>query len=79
MILVHVSAIGKDKTHMNIVVTGHVNHHWASDLSKKEAAEMNNRSFKYAWVFDKLKAVLEGAKLFRVVCIHQRSVFTNTL
>ncbi|VAI12830.1 unnamed protein product [Triticum turgidum subsp. durum] len=49
------------------------------ERSKKEAAEMNNRSFKYAWVFDKLKAVLEGAKLFRVVCIHQRSVFTNTL
>ncbi|EMS58280.1 hypothetical protein TRIUR3_02399 [Triticum urartu] len=29
------------------------------ERSKKEAAEMNNRSFKYAWVFDKLKAVLE--------------------
>jgi len=26
---------------------------------EKEAAEMNKRSFKYAWVFDKLKAECE--------------------
>ena len=27
-----VSAIGKDKTHINILVIGHVDHHWPSDL-----------------------------------------------
>ncbi|MCO5591701.1 hypothetical protein L7F22_045692 [Adiantum nelumboides] len=33
-----------------------VHHHWASE---KEAAEMNKRSFKYAWVLNKLKVECE--------------------
>ncbi|XP_037467125.1 uncharacterized protein LOC119339044 [Triticum dicoccoides] len=30
--LLGVSPIGKDKTHINILVIGHVDHHWPSDL-----------------------------------------------
>ena len=30
--LLGVSSIGKDKTHINILVIGHVDHHWPSDL-----------------------------------------------
>jgi elongation factor 1-alpha len=73
--------MGKEKSHINIVVIGHVdsdkwqvNHYWPPDLQawryrqacdrvierfEKEAAEMNKRSFKYAWVPDKLKAERE--------------------
>nr|KJB76560.1 hypothetical protein B456_012G094600 [Gossypium raimondii] len=68
--------MGKEKTHINIVVIGHVDSgkstttgHLIYKLGgidkrvierfEKEAAEMNNRSFKYAWVLDKLKAERE--------------------
>ncbi|XBH95108.1 hypothetical protein VPH35_085736 [Triticum aestivum] len=71
-----VSAMGKEKTHINIVVIGHVDSgkstttgHLIYKLGgidkrvierfEKEAAEMNKRSFKYAWVLDKLKAERE--------------------
>jgi signal recognition particle receptor subunit beta len=67
---------GKEKTHLNIVVIGHVDSgkstttgHLIYKLGgidkrviekfEKEAAEMNKRSFKYAWVLDKLKAERE--------------------
>ena len=69
-------AMGKEKTHINIVVIGHVDSgkstttgHLIYKLGgidkrvierfEKEAAEMNKRSFKYAWVLDKLKAERE--------------------
>uniref|UniRef100_A0A8C6RHG9 Tr-type G domain-containing protein n=1 Tax=Nannospalax galili TaxID=1026970 RepID=A0A8C6RHG9_NANGA len=45
--------IGKEKTHINIMVTGHV------DLGKSTATGhliYKCGSFKYAWVLDKLKA-----------------------
>ena len=59
--------MGKEKTHLNIVVIGHVDSgkstttgHLIYKLGgidkrviekfEKEAAEMNKRSFKYAWV-----------------------------
>ena len=62
--------MGKEKTHLNIVVIGHVDSgkstttgHLIYKLGgidkrviekfEKEAAEMNKRSFKYAWVSDK--------------------------
>ncbi|KAL0028995.1 hypothetical protein WJX77_010469 [Trebouxia sp. C0004] len=68
--------MGKEKTHLNIVVIGHVDSgkstttgHLIYKLGgidkrviekfEKEAAEMNKRSFKYAWVLDKLKAERE--------------------
>jgi sulfate adenylyltransferase subunit 1 (EFTu-like GTPase family) len=68
--------MGKEKTHINIVVIGHVDSgkstttgHLIYQLGgidkrvierfEKEAAEMNKRSFKYAWVLDKLKAERE--------------------
>ncbi|KAL0732469.1 hypothetical protein Bca4012_008678 [Brassica carinata] len=71
-----VSAMGKEKFHINIVVIGHVDSgkstttgHLIYKLGgidkrvierfEKEAAEMNKRSFKYAWVLDKLKAERE--------------------
>ena len=61
------AAMGKEKTHLNIVVIGHVDSgkstttgHLIYKLGgidkrviekfEKEAAEMNKRSFKYAWV-----------------------------
>ncbi|XP_052150544.1 eukaryotic peptide chain release factor GTP-binding subunit-like [Oryza glaberrima] len=70
------STMGKEKTHINIVVIGHVDSgkstttgHLIYKLGgidkrvierfEKEAAEMNKRSFKYAWVLDKLKAERE--------------------
>ncbi|KAG6745082.1 hypothetical protein POTOM_051724 [Populus tomentosa] len=66
----------KEKTHINIVVIGHVDSgkstttgHWTFKLGgidkrvierfEKEAAGMNKRSFKYAWVLDKLEAERE--------------------
>ncbi|XP_020182473.1 elongation factor 1-alpha [Aegilops tauschii subsp. strangulata] len=66
----------KEKSHLNIVVIGHVNSgkstttghlicllggvdRLAIERLEKEAAEMNKRSFKYAWVLDKLKAERE--------------------
>ncbi|TVU19116.1 hypothetical protein EJB05_35250, partial [Eragrostis curvula] len=69
-------AMGKEKSHINIVVIGHVDSgkstttgHLIYKLGgidkrvierfEKEAAEMNKRSFKYAWVLDKLKAERE--------------------
>ncbi|KAF3456579.1 hypothetical protein FNV43_RR01233 [Rhamnella rubrinervis] len=68
--------MGKGKSHINIVVIGHVDSGKSTTIGhliyklggidkrvierfEKEAAEMNNRSFKYAWVFDKLKAERE--------------------
>ncbi len=62
------SEMGKEKTHLNIVVIGHVDSgkstttgHLIYKLGgidkrviekfEKEAAEMNKRSFKYAWVW----------------------------
>ncbi|KAJ6325400.1 hypothetical protein OIU76_012477 [Salix suchowensis] len=68
--------MGKEKTHISIVVIGHVDSgkstttgHLIYKLGgidkrvierfEKEAAEMNKRSFKYAWVLDKLKAERE--------------------
>ncbi|KAG0527437.1 hypothetical protein BDA96_06G233400 [Sorghum bicolor] len=68
--------MGKEKTHISIVVIGHVDSgkltttgHLIYKLGgidkrvierfEKEAAEMNKRSFKYAWVLDKLKAKRE--------------------
>ena len=65
--------MGKEKTHLNIVVIGHVDSgkstttgHLIYKLGgidkrviekfEKEAAEMNKRSFKYAWVSALLKA-----------------------
>ncbi|XP_061976423.1 elongation factor 1-alpha isoform X3 [Populus nigra] len=68
--------MGKEKSHINIVVIGHVDSgkstttgHLIYKLGgidkrvierfEKEAAEMNKRSFKYAWVLDKLKAERE--------------------
>ncbi|KAJ6986924.1 elongation factor 1-alpha-like [Populus alba x Populus x berolinensis] len=69
-------SMGKEKSHINIVVIGHVDSgkstttgHLIYKLGgidkrvierfEKEAAEMNKRSFKYAWVLDKLKAERE--------------------
>ena len=71
-----ITVMGKEKTHINIVVIGHVDSgkstttgHLIYKLGgidkrvierfEKEAAEMNKRSFKYAWVLDKLKAERE--------------------
>ncbi|KAF3456580.1 hypothetical protein FNV43_RR01234 [Rhamnella rubrinervis] len=68
--------MGKEKSHINIVVIGHVDSgkstttgHLIYKLGgidkrvierfEKEAGEMNKRSFKYAWVLDKLKAERE--------------------
>ena len=65
--------MGKEKTHINIVVIGHVDSGKSTTIGhliyklggidkrvierfEKEAAEMKKRSFKYAWVLDKLKA-----------------------
>ena len=71
MILQFVSAIGK-KTHIKIVVIWHLNSgkstttgHLMYKLGgidkrlEKEAAEMNKKSIKYAWVVGKMKAELE--------------------
>ena len=60
----------KEKTHINIVVIGHVDSgksiSTGGEIDKrtiekfeKEAAEMGKGSFKYAWVLDKLKAERE--------------------
>ncbi|EPQ06786.1 Elongation factor 1-alpha 1 [Myotis brandtii] len=67
--------MGKEKTHINIVVIGHVDSgksttaghliYKCGDIDKRtikkfeEAAEMGKGSFKYAWVLDKLKAERE--------------------
>ncbi|KAH6555616.1 hypothetical protein KP509_1Z125000 [Ceratopteris richardii] len=68
--------MGKENTHINIVVIGHVDsgkstttRHLIYKLGgidkrvierfEKEVAKMNKRSFKYAWVLDKLKAKRE--------------------
>ncbi|XP_038984810.1 elongation factor 1-alpha-like isoform X2 [Phoenix dactylifera] len=66
--------MGKETVHINIVVIGHVDSgkstgHLIYKLGgidkrvierfEKEAAEMNKRSFKHAWVLDKLKAEWE--------------------
>ena len=64
--------MGKEKTHINIVVIGHIDSGKSTTTGhliykcggidnrtiekfKKEAAEMRKGSFKYAWIFDKLK------------------------
>ncbi|XP_037591871.1 elongation factor 1-alpha 1-like [Cebus imitator] len=68
--------MGKEKTHINIVVigrvdsgksnsTGHLIYKYGGidkrtiEKFEKEAAEMEKGSFKYAWIFDKLKAERE--------------------
>uniref|UniRef100_A0A286XQN9 Tr-type G domain-containing protein n=1 Tax=Cavia porcellus TaxID=10141 RepID=A0A286XQN9_CAVPO len=53
--------IGKEKTHINIIVTGHCGGIDKRTIEKfeKEAAEVGKGSFKYAWVLDKLKAKRE--------------------
>merc|ERR1712170_10915 len=65
--------MGKAKTHINIVVIGHVDAGKSTSTGhliykcggidkraiEKEAAEMGKGSFKYAWVLDKLKAERE--------------------
>ncbi|KAM7045616.1 LOW QUALITY PROTEIN: elongation factor 1-alpha 1-like [Molossus nigricans] len=67
--------MGKEKTHINIVIIGHVDSgkstttghliykcggiDRAIEIFEKEAAEMGKGSFKYAWVLDKLKAECE--------------------
>jgi len=68
--------MGKAKTHINIVVIGHVDSGKSTSTGhliykcggidkrtiekfEKEAADMGKGSFKYAWVFDKLKAERE--------------------
>ncbi|KAL5854033.1 hypothetical protein ACOSQ4_003835 [Xanthoceras sorbifolium] len=54
--------MGKKKIHISIVVIGHLIYKLGGidkrviERFEKEAAEMNKRSFKYAWVLDKLKA-----------------------
>ncbi|KAH7521027.1 hypothetical protein ACOSP7_003801 [Xanthoceras sorbifolium] len=54
--------MGKKKIHISIVVIGHLIYKLGGidkrEIARfeKEAAEMNKRSFKYAWVLDKLKA-----------------------
>uniref|UniRef100_A0A452TUB1 Tr-type G domain-containing protein n=1 Tax=Ursus maritimus TaxID=29073 RepID=A0A452TUB1_URSMA len=64
--------MGKEKTHINIIITGHVDSGKStttghlickcSEVDKRtiekfeEAAEMGKGPFKYAWVLDKLKA-----------------------
>ncbi|XWS55785.1 hypothetical protein CRYUN_Cryun09bG0030500 [Craigia yunnanensis] len=69
--------MGKEKFHINIVVIGHVDSGKSTTTGHliyklggidkhvigrfEEAAEMNKRSFKYAWVLDKLKADLNVA------------------
>ena len=68
--------MGKEKTHINIIVIGHVDSGKSTTTGhliykcggidkrtieklEKEAAEMGNGSFKYAWVLGKLKAERE--------------------
>jgi len=68
--------MGKEKTHINLVVIGHVDAGKSTTTGhliykcggidkrtiekfEKEAKEMGNASFKYAWVLDKLKAERE--------------------
>ncbi|ELW68548.1 Elongation factor 1-alpha 1 [Tupaia chinensis] len=68
--------MGKEKTHINIVVIGHVDSGKSTTTGhliykcggidkrtiekfEKEAAEMGEGSFKYAWVLAKLKAERE--------------------
>ncbi|KAJ8794055.1 hypothetical protein J1605_003465 [Eschrichtius robustus] len=69
--------MGKEKTHINIVVIGQVDSGKSTTTGhpiykcggidkrtiekfEKEAAEMGESSFKYAWVLDKLKAERES-------------------
>ena len=64
--------MGKEMVHINVVVIGHVDSGMVNLIYKlggvdkrviesfeKEAAEMNKRSLKCAWVLDKLKAERE--------------------
>ncbi|RWR93060.1 elongation factor 1-alpha-like protein isoform X1 [Cinnamomum micranthum f. kanehirae] len=46
---------------------------------EKEAAEMNKRSFKYAWVLDKLKAERERASPLTLPCGNSRLLNTTAL
>merc|ERR1712006_17818 len=72
----HRKNMGKDKTHINVVVIGHVDSGKSTTTGhliykcggvdkrviekfEKEAAELGEGSFKYAWVLDKLKAERE--------------------
>ena len=79
--------MGKEKTHLNIVVIGHVDSgkstttgHLIYKLGgidkrviekfEKEAAEMNKRSFKYAWVsYANLIGQLFASVLDLIVCL----------
>ncbi|MCL7023960.1 hypothetical protein MKW94_011656 [Papaver nudicaule] len=53
--------MGRKKVHINIVIIGHLGgiDKRVIERFEEEAAEMNKRSFKYAWVLDKLKAERE--------------------
>ncbi len=74
--------MGKEKTHLNIVVIGHVDSgkstttgHLIYKLGgidkrviekfEKEAAEMNKRSFKYAWV----RTFFDNPALWRLLSV----------
>ena len=71
--------MGKEKTHINIVVIGHVDSgkstttghliYKCGGIDKRtiEKFEMGKGSFKYAWVWDKLKAgVLDSSPSFAI-------------
>uniref|UniRef100_A0A2K6MKP5 Tr-type G domain-containing protein n=1 Tax=Rhinopithecus bieti TaxID=61621 RepID=A0A2K6MKP5_RHIBE len=56
--------MGKENTHTNIVIIGHVDSGKSTSTGtiekfEKEAAETGKRSFKYAWDLDKMKAECE--------------------
>uniref|UniRef100_A0A286X997 Tr-type G domain-containing protein n=1 Tax=Cavia porcellus TaxID=10141 RepID=A0A286X997_CAVPO len=65
--------VGKEKTHINIVVIGHVDSGKSTTTGhliykcgginkstiEKESAEVGEGSFRYAWVLEKLKAKCE--------------------
>merc|ERR1712169_100261 len=69
------ATMGKEKTHINVVVIGHVDSGKTTtghliykcggidkrtiEKFEKEAAELGKGSFKYAWVLDKLKSERE--------------------
>ncbi|XP_038701898.1 elongation factor 1-alpha-like [Tripterygium wilfordii] len=45
---------------------------------EKEAAEMNKRSFKYAWILDKLKAEREHVRDYQIL-LHWTLILVNTM
>uniref|UniRef100_A0A452R025 Tr-type G domain-containing protein n=1 Tax=Ursus americanus TaxID=9643 RepID=A0A452R025_URSAM len=79
--------MGKEKTHINIIITGHVDSGKSTttghlickcgEVDKRtiekfeEAAEMGKGPFKYAWVLDKLKAEHERTSKYYMSIIDQ--------